>query len=143
MSRLDDIKAKRAALLEQRRAAEEDQRATDYEAIYAIEDATGEVLRVLEVEHVSGLPCTIGVRAPSAHEVKRYHDRLRLRVSRSGRPETADAIGAQEELGRACTVYPQGEVLDRLEEARPGLRVSAGMAAVALAQAREADEGKD
>jgi hypothetical protein len=140
--RLAAIRAKRAARAASQQEREDCQKATDLEAIDALEDAQDyHGVRVLDIDYVDGLPCTIAVRTPKACEVKRYHDRLRVKTRR-GAAEAPDGIGAQSELGSACIIYPTGDVLAQLVAIRSGIPVSAGMAAVELAQARDADEGK-
>ena len=136
---LQELEAKRAA----RKAALEEQRAAQYaidlEALDALECEHGDgMVSSVEVPAFSpGLPTMSIVRAPKGVEYKRFRDRIA-----NAKGAGAAIVQAQDELASACRVYPEPEVYKALCEKFAGLHVSASVAAVKLADARAADEGK-
>jgi hypothetical protein len=76
---------------------------------------------------------------PKPAEVKRY--RSRIKPDSKGRP--GDAVAAAEELAAVCRVYPDDDTYAALCEARPGIHVQLGVAAIQLAAGQAEDQGKD
>ena len=71
--------------------------------------------------------------------MKRYQDAIRPRNIEG---KLGDASAAMRQLGRSCLVYPEGEALTALIEARPGLPTQAGTEAMTLSKGRAEAEGK-
>ena len=141
-SKLEEIRKKRAARQAELKAAWEEQRAIDLEAVFALEEQHGASnITIRDVEHTPGLPTLIAARCPDKNEIKRFRDRLK-KSSRDNDGKSVDYEGACEEIGACCRVYPDDETYKRLLDARPGIHVPLGAAAVALAGVREAAEGK-
>jgi hypothetical protein len=77
-------------------------------------------------------------RVAQSVEVKRYQDRV-------GRSLTVspDPIAGAVELAAVCRVYPDKETYALVAEARAGVPVGLGVAALQLATGRAQDESKD
>lgn len=138
-SRLEEVEARRAKRRAAAKEAADDQKATDLEAIDELEMVHG-VLRYVEVEHAPGLPVLAAVRCPKPVEFKRFQDRVRPKNVDGMLGDTAMATA---EIGAVCQVYPvDADIRAQLHEARPGLLVQLGGAALDLARGRAEAEGK-
>lgn len=137
--KIAEIEARRAKRKAAAAEAYETQRAADLEALDALEVEHGDSnVASVDVDYQPGAPTMAVVKAPSKIYVKRYQDRVKPK--RDGR--MGDAQEAAEELAAVCVVYPGKEAFDAMVEARPGLRVQCGLAALKLAVGRESDLGK-
>jgi hypothetical protein len=136
--RLAEIEARRAARKASQEAARQEQRATDLEALDALEAEHGEVPYVDVAHPVEGLPTLAAGRPSKPAELKRY--RSRIRVTKEGGIEGAPE--AAEELALACLTYPSREVYDKLVAQRPGIAAALGGAIVEHASAKAREEGK-
>lgn len=136
-SRLDEIEKRRADRRAEVERATLEQRVLDLEAIDALEAEYGpNEIKTFEVPYLPGLPVVVAVRTGREPEVKRFLARLR--------EKNANTHAAAEEAARSCLVYPTDrETVDRLVEKRRGLLVQVGTAAMNLASARAAEEGKE
>lgn len=137
MSSLEEIEARRAARKEEQARARDMQKATDLEAIDALEVQYGDSnIRYVEIPYTPGLPVLAAVRCPKPIEIKRY------RATVAPDPKSF-AAKAAEDLGAICLVYPAaGEVRDQVLEARPGLLVGLGIEALGMSTGKAQDEGK-
>jgi hypothetical protein len=140
MDELEAIEARRAerkAALDVQRKA---QRVIDLAALDALEVEHGDSnVATVDVPYSPGLPTLAAVRCPKPPEVKRY--RSRVKPDSKGRP--GDPVAAAEELAAVCVVYPDPDAYAALCEARPGIHVQLGVAAIQLAAGRADDAGKD
>jgi hypothetical protein len=137
---LDAIEAQRAERKAKLAKQAEAQRAVDLVKIDALEVEHGDSnIKVIEVPFTPGLVTLAAVRAPSPPEVKRYRSRVKPNA-KTGEP--GDAVAAAEELASVCRVYPGEDEYAALLEARPGLHVQLGVAAIQLAAGRAEDAGK-
>jgi hypothetical protein len=141
MSRLEDIEAKRAALRAKKADAENDQLATDLEAIFEFEQA--ERIGMLKLPYCTGSPVRAAVRPAKPIEVKRF--RARAKVDKHGKVDAQTANDAAAELGATCQKYPPpGSDLDKsMRESHPQCDTALGLLALKLASAEEVDEGKE
>lgn len=138
-SRLDAIEAKRNARKAETDAAADDQRATDLEAIDALETEHGDSnVAVLRVPFTAGLPTLVAVRCPAPVELKRF--RALVKPPKDGKP--VDYVPPTEQLASTCLVYPDKETFAKLCEARPGLHMQLGTSALKLGTAEEDAQGK-
>lgn len=113
----------------------DEQYAKDLEAIDALEVEHGDTnIAILEVPFTLGMPVLAAVRTPTDPETKRYRSRVQAK--------NADTAAASEEVGMSCVVYPTGDVLEALLQARPGVRVQLGTSALGLATATAKAEEK-
>ena len=139
-SELDLAEERRSERKAKAKAAHDVQRALDLQALdeVEIEHGDGNVCHVC-IPHTPGLPTLVAARTPTAAEIKRYQSRVRGR----GDQQAPDVAGATAEIGQSCMVYPADEQV-RAEVLRtmPAVLVNLGMAALALASGRAADEGK-
>ncbi len=139
MSKVEEIEARRA----ERKAAAEKARAEQYErdleAVDELEAKSGSELNIsLRVTNfVPGVPCLVGVRAPSELEYKRFFQS----VNRAG---NADAkMAAFEQLAKTCWAYPDNEDSRKaMLGANPGLLANVGNLATKLAELQSDAEGK-
>ena len=138
MSSIGEIEARRAERKAKLAAQREEQLAVDIEALDAAELQHGDsnVVRI-DVPYTPGLPTLALARTPRPVEVKRYRDSVRPKGDKA-----PDAAAAAEQLAAVCRIYPDAETLAKMAEARPGLNVQLGVAAVGLAMGAEAAEGK-
>ncbi len=135
LAALEAARAERKAKLAN---AEAEQRLADLLAIDRLEQEHGDSnVAVLESPFTAGLPVMLAVRVPNRAELKRYRDMLK--PDKQGR---SDAVAAAILIGKACLIYPAPDVFDAVLEARPGVDVQLGVAAVNLAAARASEEGK-
>jgi hypothetical protein len=140
MSTLAEIEARRAARKAGLAAQRDEQALVDLEAVDALECEHGDAsVAVIRVPFSPGRVTCAVVRVPKPVEVRRYQDRVRPRGSDNALGDTAKAAS---ELGMACVVYPQGEALDALVEALPGLPTQFGVEALQLSNGRADVEGK-
>lgn len=141
MSRLAEIEAKRAALHAKRADEENEQLATDLEAIFELEQA--QRVGLLKLPHCKGSPVRAAVRPAKPIEVKRF--RARTKLSKDGKVDPQAANDAAAELGAVCQLYPPpGSELDKaMRESHPQCDAALGVLALKLASAEEVDEGKE
>jgi hypothetical protein len=138
--KLAALETRREERKERLREQEAEQVLLDLEAIDALELEVGDSnVSVVNVPFSPGMPARAAVRTPTSAELKRYKDRIR---PRGAEHRAGDSIGAAEELGRACVKYPAGNDLAELLEARPGLPMQLGLAALALSKGQSEAEGK-
>lgn len=83
----------------------------------------------------AGVPVTVAVRTPKPAEVARYRDRLKV--------DKADTAKAAEELGAACRIYPDKDVLEKIVARRSVVKSQMGVVAMSLAVGTAEEEGKD
>lgn len=120
------------------------QRLIDETARFELEESIGATrVAFLDVPHTPGLPTMIGCQCPNDAQMKKY----RARVKTKADGKEGDKIMGAEELAAQVRIYPpkdeEGDALyKRLLDARPGIHVALGVAAVKLAVASEQDEGK-
>lgn len=139
MSKLAAIEAKRAAKQAALQSKRDDQRATDLEALDALETEHG-LARVssVDVPYTPGLPTLAAVRCPTEAEIKRY--RARVRPRKDG---TTDLQAAAEEMAESCLIYPaDAAVYAQMQAMVPGLHGQLGVEALGLAVGKAAAEGK-
>lgn len=142
-SKIEELEQK----LEERRAAREraetEQYERDLEARIELEDEHGTIAAVTVARFVKGQPTRAYLRTPTSAEYKRYKD-LIFRAANDRKGAAIATKNAQEQLARACWVYPTTEeAQDAMLEAFPGLLTPLGMAAAALAEGKAEDAGKD
>ena len=138
MSTIEEIEQRRAARKAGVSAARDAQYLIDLEALDALEEehGDGKVAQLNLPNFTPGLPTMIVVRTPEPRYYKRFEDMVR-------KAKDADATGrASDMLADCCVVYPDAATYVRVREAYPAVRGPIGHAAVTLAQARAADEGK-
>jgi hypothetical protein len=139
LSKLEEIEARRAARKAGLQEPRDEQRAADLEAVDALEIEHGDSnVATLEVPFTPGLPTLLAARCPKPIELKRYRDTVKTK--KDGTP--GDPIGAAIMVGGVCRVYPDAETFAKVLEARPGVDVQLGLAALKLASAKAEDEGK-
>jgi hypothetical protein len=141
-SKIEQIEAERAARKAELATQRAEQRATDLEALNAleIEHGDGAVVALDLSRFVPGLPTCAIVKAPEVNYYKRFTQKV---VSASERKASKDSQVAVEEFGRACWVYPKDDAArSAMQESFPGLLASIAVAAQRLADAKAADEGK-
>lgn len=139
-SRLEKIEARRAERKAADARAAEEQRATDLEAIDALEVEHGDSnIDTLRVPFTPGLPTLVACRCPSSPEMKRF--RSRVKPTKGDKP--VDYVAPTEELALTCLVYPDRETFEKVCEARPGLMMQVGTAALKLGTAEADAAGKD
>lgn len=134
-------KALRAALEEQRKA----QLLEDLDAIENLEVELGPAnIETLETVYTTGIPALVAVRNPKKAEIDRYQDSIKPET-KGQKIVVGDIAKAQAQLGGACLVYPprDSELHKQLLELRPAIKVQAGQAALAIAEARREAEGKE
>jgi len=137
--RIAEIEARRAARKAMNEVAYQEQRAVDLERLDALEVEHGDSnVACVDIDYQGGSPTMAIVVAPNKTYVKRYQDRVRpKRDGRAGDPQAA-----AEELATVCVCYPDKDVFEFMVDARPGLRVQCGLAALRLAVGREQELGK-
>lgn len=139
MDPIEAIEAKRAARKERLEAERKAQYAKDLEAVDALEEQLGDSnVAMIELPYTPGMPALAAVRCPTSHELKRYQDMIR---PRNVDGKLGNATEAMNQLGRSCLVFPEGDALAALLEARPGLPTQAGTEALGLAKGRAEAEG--
>jgi len=140
MSTLSEVNKRRADRKEALRVQEDTQRALDLEAIDALEIQFGDSnVTVVDVAFTPGQATCFAVRTPSDPEMKRYKSRIKG-VANS---KEIDAVGAAEEVGESCLIYPADpELRAAMKLARPGALAACGTEALKLGNGRAASEGK-
>lgn len=146
MSRIQELEEQIARNAAVRAQAEEKQYEADLEARIALEAEHGPLATVKPARFVAGFPTRAYARIPTASEYKRYKDQIHRAV---GKKDVAAQQAAAEQLARSCWLYPppgdrglsdeQQAMLDRF----PGILTSISIAALALAEGKADDEGKD
>lgn len=141
-SKVEELEAKLQAKRAERAKAEEAQYEIDLQARLDLEEEHENLSSVQVPRFTPGQPTRAYVRTPNAAEYKRYKD-LTYKAVRD--PKATTSIqGAQEQLARACWVYPgTKEAQDSMLAAFPGLLTPLSSQAVALAEGKGEDEGKD
>lgn len=141
-----EIEKRRADRRAAEAAAAEAQEVADLTAIDALEERYGDSnVAVLSIPYFAGLPVKCACRAPQPAELKRYRDQVRPRREQKGGRERiaeVDYVPPAELLAVATLVYPSEAIFEQMCTARPGLAAQLGLQAIALASAREEDEGK-
>jgi hypothetical protein len=139
--RIAEIEARRNARKAALLAQEDEQRATDIEALDKAEVEHGDSnVCHMDVPYTPGMPTMVIARCPSPVHVKRYQDRVKPKAN--GRASPDAPMDAARELTAMVLVYPSKEVFAELVEQRPSLDLQLGVEALGLAQASRADEGK-
>lgn len=112
----------------------------DLEARLELEEQYGVTTSVKATRHVTGQPTMALIRMPTAKEYKRFRDQVGRAVQTKSVKAQADA---GELLARSCWVYPAGDEPQKaMLEAYPGLLSSLTVAAAAMAEGKQEDEGK-
>lgn len=142
-SRIEELEEQLEARRAKREEAEKAQYEKDLVARIELEDELGTVAAVTVARHVAGQPTRAFLRTPTSAEYKRYKDLVfRAATDRKGAAMATKA--AQEQLARACWVYPRTEEeQEAMLEAYPGLLTPLGHAAATLAEGKTEDAGKD
>lgn len=138
---VEEIEARREARRQAHEAARAEQRGKDMGALDQLEDehGYGAVRAVEPARWMPGLPSLVVVKAPDPAQFKRWRDRLRGEAAKEARGDLAKPT---EELADVCVVYPDAGAYARMREASPGLHLSVGNAAAALATGKELEAGK-
>lgn len=127
--------ARKAALADQRNA----QLAIDLEAIDALEVELGDSnIAVIDIPYTPGLPTCMAVRCPNGPEAKRY----KSRIKGAAQNKEVDGIGAAEDVGLVCVVYPDKETTAQLVAARPTVLTDCGVAALKMSGGKAVEAGK-
>jgi hypothetical protein len=141
LSPLELAEARRAARKAGNRAEWENQRALDIEALDALEQEYGDTsVKALDVPFTPGLPTLVVARCAKPVELARYRDSVR--PAPDGRKQP-DHVKAGEQLATLCRVYPDDDTYAKVRDARPGIHLQLGVAALELATGREQAESKD
>jgi hypothetical protein len=141
--RRDELEAQLAEIKRSRDDGEEKQSLEDLEAEVALTIEHGTVAGVKVARFVPGHPVRAFVRTPTSPEYKRYKD-LIFRAANEKKGAAMSGKAAQEQLARACWVYPASdEAKDAMLEAFPGLLTPISQAATSLAEGQTEDTGKD
>lgn len=136
---LEIVRARRAEREAEETRLRDAQLAVDLTAIDELEATHGASnVKVIVLPYTKGLPAAAAVRTPKPAEVKRYRDRVK--PDRKGNPPDYAEHGA--ELAAVCLLYPDKETYAKLCEARSGLPVQLGTAALELATGAESEAGK-
>lgn len=121
---------------------EAEQRATDEENLVALHEEHSGMIRVARMTvYVPGQPTLAVVRLPEQTVFTRY----KQLVGKNAKGENLTAVlDAQAQVGRSSWIYPR-EDADRqaMAKAFPGLVATLGLAAIAMANGKEEEEGKD
>lgn len=121
-------------------AKREEQYLIDLAALEAAEMKHGDsCVKVVLFEFIPGLPTFAIVQTPDRMLMKRFHTRLKPSKNQQA---GAAAVDAAEELAPEIVVYPNSETVSKMQEARPGFLLACGNAGIALAESRDAVEGK-
>lgn len=141
---LQAVQDKRRARKDKVRRAEDARMAVDLQAIDEIEEQLGDAnVAVVSVQYVADdVPVLAAVKAPTPAQLKRFRDRTTPHKDGRNREVQPDTVKAAEELVAVCLVYPDKDAYERMCQARAGLPVSLGAAAVKLAVGVEEAEGK-
>ncbi len=137
MSAIADIEARRAARKAAAAEAQAEQYCKDLEALDALEaeHGDGRVASLKMPAFLPGVPTLCVVSTPTESAFRRFRDMAR-------RNQGKDPGAALDLLASTCVAYPDKETYAKLCAAFPGTHDCVGAAAVKLAEARAADEGK-
>ena len=138
MATIEEIEARRAERAKALAEARAEQLGKDLEALDRLEEehGTGRVVRVEVAAFTPGLPTCAIVCVPSEEAFKRLRDQLR-------RAKDGVARGAaQDLLGEVCRVYPDAQTYAAMRAKSPGLHDAVSVAAMRLADAEAAEQGK-
>jgi len=92
--------------------------------------------------YTKGLPTMVLVKAAPADFAKLHRDKC-IKGMKKGVVDTMVAVRAAAEVGRACIVYPDKEVIEEMKELFPSIHSEAGKVAIQLSRLREQDEGNE
>lgn len=139
MATEDEIQARRSARKAAQRDEQQAQRCLDLEALDALEQEHGDTsVKAIEIPYTPGLPTMVICKAAYAIALQRYRDSVKAQ----GDGRTPDYVKAGEQLASLCVVYPDADTYAKVREARPGVHLQLGMAALELATGRAQAEGK-
>lgn len=138
LAELEELQAKRR---EERSKLEDAQRLVDLQARFDLEDKYDGCLAAVSVSRfVPGHPTQAFVRTPEPAEYKRYLDQVHRGVDKKS---LAAQRAAQELLAQSCWVYPtSAEDRQSMLGKFPGILTPISVAAAALAEGRNEEEGK-
>lgn len=140
-SKIEELEERRAARLADLQKKRDEQLVVDLEAREVLEAEHGLVAAVKVSRFVEGHPARAFVKAPDKNEYKRYVDRVGKAV---GKENSRAMREAQEELAKACWIYPATEEeRDAMNEVHAGILTTIALAAAALAEGKKDEEGKD
>ncbi len=142
LEREEAARAERKAGVEKARKT---QRILDIRAVNELEELHGDSnIAVVNVPFTPGLPTLVALRTPTEVEMKRFKFRMKAKSKGGADPtvDTEDAISGAEELALKCLVYPDKETFEKVLEARPGVLMQCGSAALALSQGSAEAKGK-
>ncbi len=144
MTKVEEIEARRAARQAELAKAEAAQYELDLEARDALEVQYGDgAVAGVKIRFKAGFPTRIFLRTPKSVEYKRYVDKVGRAAANKGKTTADHLRAAQEELARACWVYPkEPEQREAVLEEFPGLLSSIVLAATTLAEGQAEEEGK-
>jgi len=139
LSKVEEIQARREAKREALEAQKEEQRAIDLEALEALEDEHGiNNIVWMDLPYTPGLVSLVAAKCPTPAYMKRYRDMCKTKNEKH-----PDYIAAAEMLAAVCRVYPpEQDDYKKVLDARPGVHVQLGVAAMKLGSGREQDESK-
>lgn len=137
----EEIQEERAKRKELHAQAEQEQFATDLEALNDLEIEHGDgTIGAVSVRFVQGFPTRAFFKTPSSIQYKRYVDQVHKAVDKKN---TSAQRAAQETLAKSCWVYPKdADAQAAMLESFPGLLTSIALAAASLAEGRAEEEGK-
>ncbi len=139
MTKIEELEAKRAKVLAEREKAETEQAERDLEARFALEDEHGPVAEIKMRVFKAGQPTRAYVRMPESGEYRRFKDLVQKHEKQPKKVQDA-----ADQLARATWVYPaDDEAKAAMLDAFPGLLTTIANVAVAMANGKDADEGKD
>lgn len=139
-SKLEEIQERRTERAKAEAAAAEAQLVTDLEALEVLEEEHGVIAAVKVARFREGHPTRAFLRTPKPAEYKRYVDSVSKSYEKKNQRGQRDA---QEILAKSCWVYPEDDkAKDAMLEAFPGLLTSIAIAAAALAEGKQEEEGK-
>ena len=140
-SKVQELEEKLQAKRDERAKAEEAQYEKDLEARIDLEEEHGTIAHVKVARFSPGQPTHAYLRTPSAVEYKRY--KAMMFAANGQKNKSKAQQDAQEQLARACWVYPAPDAQEAMLEKFPGLLTPLSMAAAALAEGAAESEGKD
>lgn len=142
-SPLEAIESRRAKRREDTEKARLVQYEIDMVALDKLEDEHGEnLVKALHVsEFIKGQPTFVVVKSPSGTSFhKRFCDRIR--AAKGSKNEPRLSAEAQDELAKACIVYPIEGALASMVEAFPGILNNAAAVAVEFVGVKAEEEKK-
>ena len=142
LTKVEMLEAKLAANREARGKAEETQYEADLEARIELETEHGTIAAVKISGFKAGHPTRAYLRTPTSSEYKRY--KAQNFATANGKKSPVTPQQSQEQLASSCWVYPADKAdQDAMLEAFPGLLTPISMAALALAEGKTEETGKD